>query len=81
MEKPKVAQKSPFVIKVEPGTYAWCACGLSEDQPYCDGSHKSTSFKPIVEKVSETQTVAWCGCKQTGNPPFCDGSHKQVAES
>ncbi|MBI2943654.1 MAG: CDGSH iron-sulfur domain-containing protein [Candidatus Wallbacteria bacterium] len=25
----------------------WCACGLSRVQPYCDGSHKSTPFRPV----------------------------------
>lgn len=78
MEKPKSPKKEPFVMKVEPGTYAWCACGLSGNQPYCDGSHKSTSFKPIVERIEETQTIAWCGCKRSGNKPFCDGTHRKL---
>jgi CDGSH-type Zn-finger protein len=75
---PYTAQKGPFVIEVQPGTYAWCACGLSEKQPYCDGSHKPTSFKPIIEKVEETKTVAWCGCKQSAEKPFCDGTHNRL---
>lgn len=78
MDKPTVDQKAPYVIKVEAGTYAWCACGLSKKQPYCDGSHKTTTFKPIVEKIDEAKTVAWCGCKQSANKPFCDGTHKSI---
>ncbi|MCB0430130.1 MAG: CDGSH iron-sulfur domain-containing protein [Flavobacteriales bacterium] len=78
MSTPKVAQKSPYVIEVEPGTYAWCACGHSTNQPFCDGSHKTTEFKPIVEKISEKKTVAWCGCKHSGKAPFCDGTHKKL---
>lgn len=78
MEKAKIAQKKPFVMTIEPGTYAWCSCGLSNNQPYCDGSHKPTSFKPVIEKVTEEKKVAWCGCKQTGNAPFCDGSHTDL---
>jgi CDGSH-type Zn-finger protein len=77
-KEPKVAQKKPFVMKVKPGNYAWCACGKSSDQPYCDGSHKGTGFKPVVEKVEEEKNVAWCGCKHTGTAPFCDGSHKEL---
>ena len=77
-EKGKIAQKSPYVMEVEPGTHAWCACGNSANQPYCDGSHKGTGFKPVVEKVEESKKVAWCGCKQTGTPPFCDGTHKDL---
>ncbi len=78
MEKPEVPQKQPYVLEVEPGTYAWCACGLSTNQPYCDGSHKNTAFRPVVEKITEKKTVAWCGCKNTGSPPFCDGSHSAL---
>lgn len=73
-----IAQKSPYVMEVEPGKYAWCACGRSTNQPYCDGSHKGTGMSPIIENIEESQTVAWCGCKQTGKAPFCDGSHSRL---
>ncbi|MFT4523101.1 MAG: CDGSH-type Zn-finger protein [Bacteroidia bacterium] len=78
MEKPTIAQNSPYVVKVTAGTYAWCACGQSTNQPYCDGSHKTTSFSPVIEKVTEEKTIAWCGCKNSGNAPFCDGSHNSL---
>lgn len=75
MAEPKIAQDYPFVMDVEAGTYAWCACGQSDNQPYCDGSHKGSEFKPVIEKVEEAKRVAWCGCKHSGNKPFCDGTH------
>jgi len=78
MDKPIIAQKEPYGMEVEPGTYAWCACGRSQNQPYCDGSHKVTSFKPIVEKITEKKKVWWCGCKHSGNKPFCDGTHNTL---
>lgn len=78
MSKGKIVSTKPFVIKVEPGRYSWCACGLSDNQPYCDGSHKKTEFKPVNEVVTEARKVAWCGCKQTGGAPFCDGTHKKL---
>ena len=78
MDKPEVPQKSPYVIKCEPGTYAWCACGKSSKQPYCDGSHKGTEFSPVIEKITETRNIAWCGCKSSANAPFCDGSHSKM---
>ncbi len=78
MEKPNVAQKAPYVMEVEPGKKAWCACGLSSNQPFCDGAHRGTNFAPIIEDVTEKKTIAWCGCKQSGNGPFCDGSHSKL---
>ena len=78
MDKPNIAQISPYVIEVEPGKYAWCACGLSNSQPYCDGSHKGTGFAPLIEEVKEIKKIAWCGCKASGNAPFCDGTHSKL---
>jgi CDGSH-type Zn-finger protein len=78
MSEPKIAQKSPYVVDAEPKKYAWCACGLSDNQPYCDGSHKVTDIKPMIVEVEENKKVAWCGCKQSGNKPFCDGTHKNL---
>lgn len=77
-DKPKIAQKEPFVQEVEPGIYAWCQCGKSANQPFCDGSHKGTGMQPVVEKIEKRQKIAWCGCKQTNNPPFCDGTHAKL---
>ena len=78
MDKPNIAQRSPYVIEVEPGKYAWCGCGLSNSQPYCDGSHKGTGFAPLIEEVKEIKKIAWCGCKASGNAPFCDGTHSKL---
>jgi len=34
-------------VKLEVGKeYYYCACGLSKNQPFCDGSHTGTSFTP-----------------------------------
>ena len=79
MSEPVIAQKSPFVQKVEPGTYFWCACGRSKSQPFCDGSHKGTGFAPLKAEITVDKTVAWCGCKHTHNGCFCDGSHAKLA--
>jgi CDGSH-type Zn-finger protein len=76
MTNPEVPSKIPYVVDCKPGTYAWCSCGKSQKQPYCDGSHKGTSFKPIIETITEEKKVAWCGCKHSKNGAFCDGAHK-----
>ncbi len=76
MQKPTIAAKEPVAIDLEEGkSYAWCACGLSKKQPFCDGSHKTTSITPKIFKVENTGTHYLCRCKQTKNSPYCDGSH------
>jgi len=75
--EPKRAGDSPIRIELEAGKkYAWCSCGESTNQPWCDGSHKGTEFTPTMISVPETKTVSVCTCKVTDNPGFCDGSHK-----
>ena len=79
MDKPTISQKSPYKVKVEKDkTYSWCACGLSQKQPFCDGSHrKERKFKSLKYLAIETKEVFFCGCKMTREQPFCDGSHSK----
>ena len=76
MDKAKRAGDMPVAVELEEGkTYAWCACGLSKGQPFCDGSHQSTDITPNVFEAERTGTHYMCMCKATKNKPFCDGSH------
>ena len=78
MTEPVRAEDSPVYADVEEGkSYSWCACGLSESQPFCDGSHVTTDIRPVKYTATETKTIGFCGCKQTGNKPLCDGSHNK----
>jgi CDGSH-type Zn-finger protein len=79
MTQATIAQKAPYPAKVEAAkNYHWCACGMSKSQPFCDGSHKGSSFTPIAYTPSLTGEVYFCGCKATKNKPLCDGSHKSL---
>ncbi len=79
MNTPVIAQKSPYAVNVEAGkTYAWCACGLSKNQPFCDGSHKGTGLAPKMFKADKAETVYFCGCKHSKTGATCDGSHKSL---
>jgi CDGSH-type Zn-finger protein len=76
MSEPVIAQKGPFPVELEAGkTYFWCACGKSAKQPFCDGSHKGTGFRPIAYKAETSGEVWFCGCKHSADRPFCDGTH------
>lgn len=78
MSNPKRAADTPFAIEVESGkSYFWCLCGLSQKQPFCDGSHKGTEFTPVRYQATESKKVYFCGCKITASQPLCDGSHSK----
>lgn len=80
MPEPKIAQKRPYVVEEQSGRKFWCACGQSQKQPYCDGSHArlNTGISPIKVELAEGKRVAWCGCKHSNNKPYCDGSHARL---
>ena len=79
MAEPVMAQKSPFAVDVQEGrSYWWCACGMSNSQPFCDGSHKGSAFAPMEYKAAASRTVYFCGCKRSGKTPLCDGAHNRI---
>lgn len=78
MAEPEIAQKAPFALELDAGTYYWCACGRSKNQPFCDGSHQGTDFVPQKFELAEKTKVWLCGCKHSGKKPFCDGAHKKL---
>ena len=79
--QPVIASRRPFLCEIRAGRpIAWCRCGRSNRQPFCDGrSHIGTGFEPLVYRAGPAdEEVLLCGCKHTGTPPFCDGTHNNL---
>jgi len=78
-EMPEVGGRRSIPVKGEAGkSNWWCACGRSKSQPFCDGSHKVTSFTPIEFKPEAAAEVWFCACKRSAKKPLCDGTHKTL---
>ena len=81
-QHPEIPQKKPYKVLLTKGeTYYWCTCGKSKAQPFCDGNHKDTCFKPLkFTYTEETKERGLCGCKLNNESkgPFCDSTHKYV---
>ncbi len=79
-DQPHIASRQPVRVKLQRGEHHWCACGRSQAQPFCDGSHRGTPFQPLAFRLEEDKTVSLCLCKQTQKPPFCDGTHNRLED-
>jgi CDGSH-type Zn-finger protein len=80
-EHPPIASRTPFRVELLGGyRYAWCSCGLSKYQPFCDGSHTSSplGLKPVIWTQDKDETVLLCGCKRTAGGPKCDAAHRNL---
>jgi len=79
--KPIIAKKGPYKVTVEKGKmYAWCSCGYSTKQPFCDGKHRDNieGYRSVKYCASDNGEVYFCGCKQSKNGILCDGSHNAL---
>ncbi len=82
MSEAVVASPKPFLVELKAGRrYAWCACGRSRRQPFCDGSHAGSGFEPKSFVAEADRELLLCGCKRTGQAPYCDGSHNALADT
>ncbi|HEB79127.1 MAG TPA: glutamate synthase, partial [Rhodospirillales bacterium] len=80
-DTPIIAGRTPISVELEAGkSYYWCSCGRSQEQPFCDGSHKGTNFTPVEFIPEESAEAHICMCKITENAPYCDGSHARLDE-
>lgn len=81
MTEPVIAARKPCFVELKAGrTYAWCACGRSRRQPFCDGSHAGTGIEPLRFTADADREAVLCACKRTGRPPYCDGTHNSLSD-
>ncbi|NOX45758.1 MAG: CDGSH iron-sulfur domain-containing protein [Chlorobi bacterium] len=78
MEKPRIAGYRSKKMDMEPGVYFYCTCGKSINQPFCDGEHKDSCFKPAKVTIEESKMVPWCLCKYSDKGHICDGKHREL---
>lgn len=74
-ERRDTREKDPTEMTLPAGDYLWCSCGNSSKQPFCDGSHHGTKFKPVKFTLEKEKKVRLCNCKLSKRGPFCDFSH------
>lgn len=75
---PLIAQKGPYNLTLQPGSYWWCACGRSKTQPFCDGSHQGSGLSPVKFEIAQETPVSLCGCKHSTAQPYCNGRHRDL---
>jgi CDGSH-type Zn-finger protein len=81
MSEPIIAANQPIPVQLAAGEEQhWCACGQSQNQPFCDGSHVGTEFTPVAFTPDESSEAYLCACKRTNTPPYCDRTHAQFGD-
>ncbi|MFT6811214.1 MAG: CDGSH-type Zn-finger protein [Saprospiraceae bacterium] len=74
-KKEKNLGSLPHEVVLPKGTYLYCQCGYSANQPFCNGYHNGTKVKSLAFDVKSERKVSLCTCKITKTPPYCDNSH------
>lgn len=70
-------ENKPVKVKLKKGeTYFFCTCGLTGNEPFCDGIHAGTHYQSISLTPDRNKKVLLCTCKQSSCIPYCDGCHK-----
>lgn len=68
----------PVIVRQTSQRVEYCACGLTQEPPFCDNSHVGTGISPHVIEVSEPTTMAICQCWKSADGAYCDGTHARL---
>mmetsp|Transcript_28598 Transcript_28598/g.50852 ORF Transcript_28598/g.50852 Transcript_28598/m.50852 type:complete len:83 (-) Transcript_28598:501-749(-) len=69
----------PFEVALQAGMcYMICTCGNSRRQPFCDGSHVRSKFKPALFVPTETRVYHVCDCKYREGDGCRRGLHPEL---
>lgn len=69
-------RNKPYILQEDAGIKRYCACGKTNNPPYCDDNHQCTGIEPYETYQEVPKTVAICGCGKSKSLPYCDGSHE-----
>ena len=67
---------APFIVKPSEKPVAICMCGLSKNQPFCDGSHINTldeKDEELYEYDKNGKKVECCGGEEKEEGGCCGG--------
>jgi len=78
MPEPRIAAKKSVALELAAGIYWYCTCGGSANQPFCDGTHRGSEFRPLKVELAEPARISFCQCKRSGHQPRCDGTPKTL---
>jgi glutamate synthase domain-containing protein 2 len=88
MTNPIIADNKPVKVNLAKGQeYHFCTCGRSRSQPFCDGSHAGTAFRPRVivsdmsfGALSEEAKIALAKGAELAGTGICSGEGGMLPE-
>ncbi len=87
MAPARVADVKPIEVQFQQTEELyWCACGRSDSQPFCDGSHAGSEFTPVAFTGEKDETIQkrarnWRPCWNNRRPKEKYGSSAKTVKN